>query len=125
MSITDQAATAASIQDRVTALLAKTPTGLLIDGQWREASDGGTFEVENPATGEVIATMASATRADAQAAMDAAADAQQSWARTPARERAEILRRAFDLVAERAEDLALLMTLEMGKPYAAAMGEVK
>ncbi|MFI7495556.1 NAD-dependent succinate-semialdehyde dehydrogenase, partial [Kocuria sp. M4R2S49] len=84
-----------------------------------------TFEVENPATGEVIATMASATRADSQAAMDAAADAQESWARTPARERSEILRRAFDLVQERAEDLALLMTLEMGKPLAEAAGEVK
>jgi succinate-semialdehyde dehydrogenase/glutarate-semialdehyde dehydrogenase len=81
--------------------------------------------VENPATGEVIATMASATREDAQAAMDAAADAQESWARTPARERSEILRRAFDLVQERAEDLALLMTLEMGKPLAEAAGEVK
>ncbi|MUN63968.1 aldehyde dehydrogenase family protein [Kocuria sediminis] len=125
MSITDQAATAADLQDRVTALLAKTPTGLLIGGQWRAASDGGTFEVENPATGQVIATMASATREDAQAAMDAAAAAQESWARTPARERSEILRRAFDLVQERAEDLALLMTLEMGKPVAEAMGEVK
>ncbi|MGQ1837706.1 NAD-dependent succinate-semialdehyde dehydrogenase [Kocuria turfanensis] len=125
MSITDQAATAAPIQDRIAALLAKTPTGLLINGAWRDASDGGTFEVENPATGEVIATMASATREDAQAAMDAAADAQESWARTPARERSEILRRAFDLVQERAEDLALLMTLEMGKPVAEAMGEVK
>ncbi|GEO95337.1 NAD-dependent succinate-semialdehyde dehydrogenase [Kocuria turfanensis] len=125
MSITDQAATAAPIQDRIAALLAKTPTGLLINGQWRAASDGGTFEVENPATGEVLATMASATRADAQAAMDAAANAQASWARTPARVRAEILRAAFDLVQARAEDLALLMTLEMGKPVAEAMGEVK
>ncbi|TDL40303.1 NAD-dependent succinate-semialdehyde dehydrogenase [Kocuria rosea] len=113
------------MKDRIAAVLAKTPTGLLINGQWREASDGGTFEVENPATGEVIATMASATRADSQAAMDAAADAQESWARTPARERSEILRRAFDLVQERAEDLALLMTLEMGKPLAEAAGEVK
>ncbi len=125
MSITEKAATAASLQERVSALLAATPTGLLIDGVWREASDGGTFEVENPATGQVIATMASATRADAAAAMDAAANAQQSWARTPARERAEILRRAFDLVQERAEDLALLMTLEMGKPVTEAAGEVK
>lgn len=125
MSTTDQAATAAALQDRIAALLAKTPTGLLIDGQWRDAADGGTFEVENPATGEVLATMASATRADAQAAMDAAANAQESWARTPARERSEILRRAFDLVQARAEDLALLMTLEMGKPLAEAAGEVK
>ncbi|MGX5358026.1 NAD-dependent succinate-semialdehyde dehydrogenase [Kocuria sp. KH4] len=125
MSITEKAATAASLQERVSALLAATPTGLLIDGVWRDASDGGTFEVENPATGEVIATMASATREDAAAAMDAAANAQESWARTPARERSEILRRAFDLVQERAEDLALLMTLEMGKPVTEAAGEVK
>ncbi|MCC5782235.1 NAD-dependent succinate-semialdehyde dehydrogenase [Kocuria sp. CCUG 69068] len=110
--------------DRITEVLGRTPTGLLINGQWRDASDGSTFEVENPATGQVLATMASATRQDSQAAMDAAADAQESWARTPARERSEILRAAFDLVQERAEDLALLMTLEMGKPLAEAAGEV-
>ncbi|WP_298583335.1 NAD-dependent succinate-semialdehyde dehydrogenase [uncultured Kocuria sp.] len=125
MSTTDKAPAATGMQDRIEAVLAKTPTGLLINGQWRDASDGATFEVENPATGEVLATMASATREDSQAAMDAAADAQESWARTPARERSEILRRAFDLVQERAEDLALLMTLEMGKPLAEAAGEVK
>jgi len=102
MSTTDKAPAATGMKDRIEAVLAKTPTGLLINGQWRDASDGGTFEVENPATGEVIATMASATREDSQAAMDAAADAQESWARTPARERSEILRRAFDLVQERA-----------------------
>ncbi|MCD1145954.1 NAD-dependent succinate-semialdehyde dehydrogenase [Kocuria sp. LUK] len=122
MSTTD---TTTALRDRVETVLAATPKGLLINGQWREASDGSTFEVENPATGEVLAEMASATREDAAAAMDAAANAQEAWARTPARERAEILRRAFDLVQERAEDLALLMTLEMGKPFAEALGEVK
>ncbi|MCH8561555.1 NAD-dependent succinate-semialdehyde dehydrogenase [Nesterenkonia sp. DZ6] len=111
-------------QDRIQALLAATPKGLLIDGAWRESSDGATFEVENPATQEVIAKMSSATSHDARAAMDAAADAQESWARTPSRERAEILRRAFDLVQDRAEELALLMTLEMGKPLAQSRGEV-
>ncbi|MCH8566330.1 NAD-dependent succinate-semialdehyde dehydrogenase [Nesterenkonia sp. LB17] len=111
-------------QDRIQALLAATPKGLLIDGAWRESSDGATFEVENPATQEVIAKMSSATSDDARAAMDAAADAQESWARTPSRERAEILRRAFDLVQDRAEELALLMTLEMGKPLAQSRGEV-
>ncbi|WP_313816531.1 NAD-dependent succinate-semialdehyde dehydrogenase [Citricoccus sp.] len=125
MSITDTFVQATGIQARIDAVLAKTPTGLLIDGQWRDASDGGTFEVENPATGEIIATLASATRKDSQAAMDAAAEAQESWARTPARERSEILRRAFDLVHERSSDLALLMTLEMGKPLAEAAGEVR
>ena len=89
-----------------------------------DASDGGTFDVHDPATGKVLATLASATSEDALAALDAADAAQASWARTAPRERAEILRRAFDLVTERAEDFALLMTLEMGKPLAEARGEV-
>jgi len=99
-------------------------TKLLIGGEWRDASDGGTFEVQNPATGEVICSVASATSDDARAAMDAAAEAQESWARTKPRDRAEILRRAFDLVAAHADELALLMTTEMGKPLAEAKGEV-
>ncbi|NKX53287.1 NAD-dependent succinate-semialdehyde dehydrogenase [Arthrobacter mobilis] len=105
-------------------LLAKVPTGLLINGEWRDASDGGTFDVIDPATGNVLATLASATSEDALAALDAADKVQASWARTAPRERAEILRRAFELVTERAEDFALLMTLEMGKPLAEARGEV-
>ncbi|MCU1516005.1 MAG: NAD-dependent succinate-semialdehyde dehydrogenase, partial [Pseudarthrobacter sp.] len=107
-----------------TRLLASAPTGLLIGGEWVEASDGGTFDVHDPATGLVLATLASATSADAVAALDAADKVQASWARTAPRERAEILRRAFDLDTERAEDFALLMTLEMGKPLAEARGEV-
>ena len=110
--------------EREDALIASVPTGLLIGGQWRDASDGGTFDVHDPATGEVLATLASATSEDALAALDAADSVQASWARTAPRERAEILRRAFDLVTERAEDFALLMTLEMGKPLAEARGEV-
>lgn len=111
-------------------LLAKVPTGLLIGGQWRDASNGETFDVENPATGEVIATLASSTEEDALAALDAACRAEKEagehgWVATPPRERAEILRRAFELVTERAEEFATLMTLEMGKPYAEALGEVK
>jgi succinate-semialdehyde dehydrogenase/glutarate-semialdehyde dehydrogenase len=106
-------------------LLATVPTGLLIDGKWRDASDGGTFDVHDPATGATLATLASATSKDAVAALDAASAVQASWARTAPRERSEILRRAFDLVTERAEDFALLMTLEMGKPLAEARGEVK
>ncbi|MCT1881117.1 NAD-dependent succinate-semialdehyde dehydrogenase [Kocuria rhizophila] len=113
-----------SIHDKVSAVLEATPKGLLINGEWRDASDGGTFDVENPATGEVLATLASATEEDSRAAMDAAANAQESWARTSTRERSEILRRAFDLVQEHKEDLALLMTLEMGKPLKEAQGEV-
>ena len=110
--------------EREASLLDSVPTGLLIGGQWRDASDGGTFDVHDPATGEVLATLASATSEDALAALDAADAVQASWARTAPRERAEILRRAFDLVTERAEDFALLMTLEMGKPLAEARGEV-
>ncbi len=110
--------------EREAELLASVPTGLLINGEWRDASDGGTFDVHDPATGKVLATLASATSEDAMAALDAADAAQAAWARTPARERAEILRRAFDLVTARAEDFALLMTLEMGKPLAESRGEV-
>ncbi|MCS5480051.1 NAD-dependent succinate-semialdehyde dehydrogenase [Corynebacterium sp. YIM 101645] len=105
-------------------LLAKVPTGLLIGDSWRDASADETFTVENPATGETIATLASATSEDAMAALDAACAVQEQWARTSARERSDILRRAFDLVHERAEEFATLMTLEMGKPIAEARGEV-
>lgn len=109
---------------RESELLASVPTGLLIGGEWRAAEGGKTVAVTDPATGEVIHQIADASVADGVAAMDAAADAFPSWAATPARERAEILRRAFDLLQERKEDVALLMTLEMGKPLAEARGEV-
>ena len=105
-------------------VIAGVPTGLLIGGEWRPSSDGATYDVENPATGEKLATLASATSADALAALDAAAGAQEGWARTPARVRAEILRKGFELVREHGEDLAQLMTAEMGKPLAEARGEV-
>lgn len=108
----------------IAALIQKVPTGLLIDGTWRNGSTNETFDVENPATGEVLATLASATSDDAIAALDACERAQASWARTAPRERAEILRRAFELVQERAEEFATLMTLEMGKPIQEARGEV-
>ena len=101
-----------------------TPTQLLIGGRWRDAAAGQTFEVHDPATERVLATVADAGEADGAAAMDAAAGAQDAWAATPARERAELLRRAFDLTIERADELATLMTLEMGKPLADAHGEV-
>ncbi|WP_284980068.1 aldehyde dehydrogenase family protein, partial [Arthrobacter sp. fls2-241-R2A-200] len=85
-------------RERETSLLAAVTTGLLINGEWREASDDGTFDVQDPATGQVLATLASATSEDAIAALDAADRAQAEWARTAPRVRAEILRRAFDLV---------------------------
>ncbi|WP_016996804.1 NAD-dependent succinate-semialdehyde dehydrogenase [Kocuria atrinae] len=111
-------------QEKISALLEATPKGLLINGEWRDASDGGTFDVENPATGEVLATLASATEEDSRAAMDAAANAQESWARTSTRERSDILMRAYNLVKEHTDELATLMTLEMGKPLKESQGEV-
>jgi succinate-semialdehyde dehydrogenase/glutarate-semialdehyde dehydrogenase len=105
-------------------LLSTVPTGLFIGGQWRPAGDGATFAVDNPATGGVIAEVADAGIADAQAAVDAAAAAQADWAATSPRQRADILRRGYDLLLERADDLALIMTSEMGKPLAEAKAEV-
>ena len=110
--------------NRETELLASVPDGLYIDGQWRPAEGGRTLKVYDPATGAVIKEIADASPADGIAALDAADAAFPAWAATPARERAEILRRAFDLLQERKEDFALLMTLEMGKPLAEARGEV-
>ena len=105
-------------------LLASLPTGLFIGGQWRAAHSGATFPVHDPATGEVLAHVADAAVEDGAAALDAAASAQAAWAATAPRERGEILRRAFELVTARAEDFALVMTLEMGKPLAESRAEV-
>lgn len=105
-------------------LLASVPDGLLIGGRWQQASTAATLTVQDPATGRTIKTIADAGVDDGLAALDAAVAAAASWAATPARERGEILRRAFDLLQERREDVALLMTLEMGKPLAEARGEV-
>ncbi|MGC3992815.1 MAG: NAD-dependent succinate-semialdehyde dehydrogenase [Propionicimonas sp.] len=105
-------------------LLAGVPDGLFVAGEWRPSSDGGTLDVHDPATGAVVKTIASASVADGKAALDAACEAFETWSRTPVRERAEVLRRAFDLLQERKEELALLMTVEMGKPLAEARGEV-
>ncbi len=111
-------------ENRETELLAAVPDGLYIGGQWRAATGGATLTVHDPATGAVIKEIASASPADGMAALDAADAAFADWAATPLRTRAELLRRAFDLLQERAEDFALLMTLEMGKPLAEARGEV-
>jgi len=105
-------------------VLAAVPTGLLVGGSWRPASDGGTFDVHDPATGEVLVAVADATPEDGLLALDAAVAAQAAWAATSPRDRSDVLRRAFDLLRERADDLALLMTLEMGKPLAESRGEL-
>lgn len=110
--------------NREAELLAAVPGGLFIGGEWRAAEDGAVLGVHDPATGSLVKEVASASVADGVAALDAACDAFASWSATPARERADILRRAFDLLQERKEDVALLMTIEMGKPLAEARGEV-
>ena len=107
-----------------TDLLAKVPNQLFIGGDWVDSTSGRTIEVRDPATGLVIKAIADASVADGAAALDAAVAAQDDWATTPARVRGEILRRAFDLLQERKEEFALLMTLEMGKPLSEAAGEV-
>jgi succinate-semialdehyde dehydrogenase/glutarate-semialdehyde dehydrogenase len=113
-----------ALTDIEKSLLARVPTGLFIDGKWRDSSDGRTLDVEDPSTGETLAAVADATVADGAAALDAAVAAQAQWAATAPRERGEILRRAFMAITARAEEFALLMTLEMGKPLAEARGEV-
>jgi succinate-semialdehyde dehydrogenase / glutarate-semialdehyde dehydrogenase len=107
-----------------TTLLDSVPDGLFIGGEWAPAISGATLKVYDPATGETIKAIASAGVEDGAAAMDAAVNASADWARTAPRERAELLRRAFDLVRERQDEVALLMTLEMGKPLAESKAEV-
>ena len=100
------------------------PTGLFIGGTWRPASGGRTLTVDDPSTGKALCEVADATPADGMEALAAATAAQASFAAMPPRERGEILRRAYELMIERIDDLALVMTLEMGKPLAEARGEI-
>ncbi|MGY3127145.1 succinate-semialdehyde dehydrogenase/glutarate-semialdehyde dehydrogenase [Agrococcus sp. UYP33] len=96
---------------------------LFIGGDWVDGEQG-TIDVRDPATGEVLKQIANGSVDDGVRALDAAVEAQEAWGRTPARVRGEVLRKAFDLLQERKEEFALLMTLEMGKPLAEARGEV-
>jgi succinate-semialdehyde dehydrogenase / glutarate-semialdehyde dehydrogenase len=114
----------ATTQTREAEVLDAVPTQLLIAGEWRDASGGGTLPVEDPATGETLVEVADARPDDAVAALAAAADAQAEWAAHPPRERGEILRRAFEALIERSDDLALLMTLEMGKAVRESKAEI-
>ncbi len=100
------------------------PKGLYIGGQWRDGGDGETIAVDDPATGKVLTHVAAATVADGRAALDAAVAAQSDWAKTPPRDRGELLRAAYEKITERAEEFAMLMTLEMGKTLAESRGEV-
>ncbi len=104
-------------------LLASVPTGLWIGGQEREASS--TYDVLDPSNDEVLTKVANATAEDAIAALDAACAVQAEWAATPPRERGEILRAVFETIIERTDEIATLMTLEMGKVFAESQGEVK
>jgi succinate-semialdehyde dehydrogenase/glutarate-semialdehyde dehydrogenase len=106
----------------VSAVVDAVPKGLLIGGEWVQTA--GTVDVENPATGRTLAEVADATPEQGIAALDAAVAAGPAWAATDPRERGEILRRAFTMLHERADEFALLMTLEMGKPLAESKGEV-
>src|SRR5690606_35303920 len=101
-------------------LLASVPTNLFIGGEWRESSDQARFDVHDPATGSVLTRVADGSVADGKAALDAAVEAQEDWARSAPRDRAEMLRAAYEAVIDRTEELATLMTLEMGKPVAEA-----
>jgi succinate-semialdehyde dehydrogenase/glutarate-semialdehyde dehydrogenase len=109
--------------DDVAALLKAVPTGLFIGGEWRSGSDGRTIEVRDPATGYLLATVPDASEEDALAAVAAAHAALSGWAATAPRARGEVLRRTFELMTERREDLARLIVLENGKALPDARSE--
>jgi succinate-semialdehyde dehydrogenase/glutarate-semialdehyde dehydrogenase len=110
--------------DNETAVVEAAPTQLFIGGEWRDAGGGETLAVEDPSNGETLVEVADATADDAKAALDACVEVQEEWAAHPPRERGEILRRVYEAMAERADELALLMTLEMGKPLAESKAEI-
>lgn len=105
-------------------LINSVPTELYIGGKWVPASDGNTFDVRDPATEGVIASVACATAKDATAAVDAAHEAGVEWAARSPRERAEVLRKAYDLMIERRDEYAKIISREEGKTYAEGLGEV-
>ena len=98
--------------------------GLFIDGTWVEATGGRTFPVEDPSSGRSLCDVADAAPGDAMKALDAAVKAQAEWAATAPRDRGEVLRRAFEIMNDRIDDLALLMTLEMGKSVEESKSEI-
>ncbi len=106
------------------AALKAVETRLFIGGKWVDSSNGATMAVEDPATGQTLIEVADATATDAEAALAAADEAFKSFRHVAPRERGEILRRAYELMTQQSEQLAILMTLEMGKPLAESRGEV-
>jgi succinate-semialdehyde dehydrogenase / glutarate-semialdehyde dehydrogenase len=105
-------------------VLERVPKDLYIGGQWRAGTGGGKLQVEDPSTGETLCEVADALLDDALAALAAAADKQAEWAAHPPRERGEILRRAYEAIVAQTDELALLMTLEMGKALAESKAEI-
>jgi succinate-semialdehyde dehydrogenase/glutarate-semialdehyde dehydrogenase len=105
-------------------VLASVPKQLLIGGEWRDGAGGATLAVEDPSTGERLVDVADAEPQDALAALAAASEKQRDWGAHPPRERGEILRRAYEAIVERTDELALLMTLEMGKSLAESRAEI-
>ncbi|MFK5996797.1 MAG: NAD-dependent succinate-semialdehyde dehydrogenase [Rhodobacterales bacterium] len=95
-----------------------------VAGEWVEAKDGATFEVKNPARGDVLANLPDLQVADATRAIEAAAKAQKEWKTWTGKERAAVIRKMFDLMVENADDLGAILTAEMGKPFAEARGEI-
>jgi succinate-semialdehyde dehydrogenase/glutarate-semialdehyde dehydrogenase len=116
------------ISDKLTSRL-KDPSLVtdkaLIAGEWLAGSDSGkTFDVTNPSTGDVIATLPDMNRAETRRAIDAAHKAQKAWAKKTGKERAAVLRKLYDLMVANADDLATILTMEMGKPWPEARGEI-
>jgi succinate-semialdehyde dehydrogenase/glutarate-semialdehyde dehydrogenase len=104
-------------------LIDSLPTDLYIDGRWQAASGGARYDVDDPSTGDLIASVADATADDGLAAVTAAYDALPAWRDTAPRQRAEILRRAFEMMPERSDEIAELIVRENGKSLADARGE--
>ena len=115
---------AVTTPERERSALEAVPKQLYIGGQWVDGAEG-VFGVEDPSTGETIAEVADAGPDDAVRALSAAAERQAEWAGKAPRERGEMLRRAYELMVERSDELALVMTLEMGKPLSESVAEVK
>jgi succinate-semialdehyde dehydrogenase/glutarate-semialdehyde dehydrogenase len=113
-----------SVASKEQAVVDAVPKKLYIGGEWRDGSADGSIAVEDPATEETIAEIADADASDASDALASCVEHQAEWQHTPPRDRGEILRRAFELMTERADDLALLMTLEMGKSLKESKAEI-
>jgi succinate-semialdehyde dehydrogenase / glutarate-semialdehyde dehydrogenase len=110
--------------EREQAVLEQVPKDLYIGGEWRAATGGRTLPVEDPATGETLCEVADAQLDDALAALTAAADKQAEWGASAPRDRGEILRGAYEAIVAQSDELALLMTLEMGKALAESRAEI-